>query len=246
MLLRYSFKYLIFTLLQIIAVKWTISIFLGILPWLTSYRLGNRVKHGSYPRSYRWLIRLLVDLLPLKPFYRLQTNMRQNRCENLLNSRSFLILGDKTLSLVMSPLCESCNLLFYRLHALKGLHLRMMVSSSSALTRIGMLALLGIWAISSVILFTRQHKFVANPSCTWYDSIILRKFLQDDLMNSQARTVLSLLELLNVFGTFFLVIRWWFWKCFHLGSIPCTSCCRFPSRSCRRVPLVFWGGVYIN
>ena len=178
MLLRYSFEYLIFTLLQIIAVKWTISIFLGILPWLTSYRLGNRVKHGSYPRSYRWLKRLLVDLLPLKPFYRLQTNMRQNRCENLLNSRSFLILGDKTLSLVMSPLCESCNLLFYRLHALKGLHLRMMVSSSSALTRIGILALLGIWAISSVILFTRQHKFVANPSCTWYDSIILRNFLQ--------------------------------------------------------------------
>ena len=171
--------------------------------------------------------------------------MRQNRCVNLLNFRSFLILGDKTPSLVMSPLREGCNLLFYRLHALKGLHPRMMVSLLSAPTRIGMLALLGIWAISSVILFTRQYKLVAIPSCTWYDSIILREFRQDWLMNSQARMVLSLLELLNVFGTYFLVIRWWFWKCFHLGSIPCTYCCRFPSRSCRRIPLVFWGGVYI-
>ena len=105
--------------------------------------------------------------------------MRQNRCVNLLNSRSFLILGDKTLSLVMSPLYEDCSLLFYRLHALKGLYLRMMVLLSSARTRIGMLALLGIWAIPFVILFNRQHKLVAIPSCTWYDSIIVWEFCQD-------------------------------------------------------------------
>ena len=87
----------------------------------------------------------------------------------------------------MLPLCEDCNLLFYRLHALKGLHLRMMKGLrlrmmallSSELTRIGILALLGIWAISSVILFTWQHKLVAIPSCTWYDSIIVRGFRQD-------------------------------------------------------------------
>ena len=245
MLLRYSFgSYLIFTLLQITAVKWTMSIFFGILPWLTSYRQGNRVRNGSFPRSQRWLIRLLVDLLSLKPFYRSRTNTRQNRCVNLLSSPSFLLLGDKTPSLVMSPLCEDCNLLCYRLHALEGLHLRMMALLSSALTRIGMLALLGIWAISFVILFTRQHKLVVMASCPWYDSIIVRGFRQDWLNEFTgadgaffARTSKCIRNL------FFLVIRWWFWKRFHLGSVPCTYRCRFPSRSCRRVPLVFCGGV---
>jgi hypothetical protein len=127
-------------------------IFFGILPWLTSYRLGNRVKNGSFPRSQRWLIKLLVGLLSPRPLYRSRTNMRQNRCLNLLNSPSFLILGDKTPSSVMLPHYENSNLLFYRLHALKVLRLRMMALLSSGLTRIGMLALLGIWAISSVIL----------------------------------------------------------------------------------------------
>lgn len=94
-----------------------------------------------------------VGLLSLRPFYRSRSNTRLNRCLNLLDSPSFLILGDKTPSSVMLPHYEdSSNLLLYRLHELKVLHLRMMALLSSALTRIGMLALLAIWALSSVIL----------------------------------------------------------------------------------------------
>ena len=172
------------TPLQITAVMWTMSIFFGILPWLTLYRLGNRVKSGSFPRSQRWLIWLLVDLLTLKPFYRSRPNTRQNRCVNLLKSPSFLILGDKTPSSVMLPHCEDCNLSFYRLHALKGLHLQMMALLLSALTRIGMLTSLSIWTILSVFLFTRQHKLVAVASSPWYDSIIVWEFRQDWLNES--------------------------------------------------------------
>ena len=154
----------------------------------------------------------------------------------------------------MLPLCEDCNLLFYRLHALKGLHLRMMKGLrlrmmallSSELTRIGILALLGIWAISSVILFTWQHKLVAIPSCTWYDSIIVRGFRQDWLNEFTGADGAFFARTSKCIRNLFFVIRWWFWKCFHLGSVPCTYCCRLPSRSYRRVPLVFCRGVYIN
>jgi hypothetical protein len=83
---------------------------------------------------------------------------------------------------MMSPHCEDCNLLFYRLHALEGLHLPTMALLSSALTKIGMLALLGIWAISSVILFSWQHKHLAVASFPWYDSIMVRIFRQDWLI----------------------------------------------------------------
>ena len=87
---------------------------------------------------------LPVDLFYLRPFYRSRANTPQGRWLNLLLSQSFLIPGDRTLSLVTLPYYEDYDLLFCRLYASKGLQAPMMASLLSALTRIGMLALLDI------------------------------------------------------------------------------------------------------